>query len=141
LRLRILAVLLLLPALNNLAGAQRLPTSVIPSHYKLWIDPNIEKQQSSGEETIDVLLAQASNEIVLNSLNLEISSAEVIAGGKTEQAKVSYDQPEEMIRLIVAEAIPPGPAALHLKFRQPHFRTARFVPEQDRAPVLCGYAV
>jgi hypothetical protein len=57
LRLRILAVLLLLPALSNLAGAQRLPTNVIPSHYKLWIDPNIEKQQFAGEETIDVQLA------------------------------------------------------------------------------------
>src|SRR6201999_129333 len=54
LRFRILAILLLLPALSDLAGAQRLPTSVIPSHYKLWIDPNIEKQQFSGEETIDV---------------------------------------------------------------------------------------
>src|ERR1700733_11031014 len=114
--MRMLAVLLLLPALNNLAGGQRLPTNVIPSHYKLWIDPNIAKEQFSGEETIDVQLAQASNEIVLNSLNLEISSAEVMAGGKTQQAKVSYDQPDEMIRLIVAEAVPPGPAALHLKF-------------------------
>jgi len=56
---------------------------------------------------IDVQLAQATNEIVLNSLNLEISSAEVIAGGKTQQAKVSYDQPNEIIRLTVAEAIPP----------------------------------
>src|SRR5277367_3109417 len=101
---------MLLPALNNLAGAQRLPTSVIPSHYKLWIDPDIEKQQFSGEEMIDVQLAQASNGIVLNSLNLEIGSAEVIAGGKTQQAKVNYDQPDEMIRLMVAGAIPPGPA-------------------------------
>jgi aminopeptidase N/puromycin-sensitive aminopeptidase len=116
LRLRKLAVLLLLPVLNHLAAAQRLPTVVIPSHYKLRIDPNIEKQQFSGEETIDVQLAQASKEIVLNSLNLEISSAEVMANGKIQQAKVSYDQPDEMIRLVVAEAIPPGRAALHLKF-------------------------
>ncbi len=114
--MRMLAVLLLLPALNNLAVAQRLPTNVVPGHYKLFIDPSIEKQQFSGEETIDVQLAQASKEIVLNSLNLEISSAEVMAGGKTQQANVSYDQPDEMIRLRVAEAVPPGPAALHLKF-------------------------
>ncbi len=114
-RVRILTVLLLLPAFH-LAAAQRLPTTVIPSHYKLWIDPSIEKQQFSGEETIDVQLAQASNEIVLNSLNLEISTAEVIVGGKTQQAKVSYDQPDEMIRLTVAEVIPSGPAALHLKY-------------------------
>jgi len=80
--------------------------------------------------------------IVLNSLNLEISSAEVIAGGKTQQAKVSYDQPNEIIRLTVAEAIPPGPAALHLQvFRQAYWRVARPVPEQDLAAVLCRHAV
>src|ERR1700742_5252658 len=111
-----LAALLLLPPLTHLAEAQRLPTSVVPSHYKLWIDPNIEKQQFSGEETIDVQLAQESKEIVLNSLDLEVGSAEVMAGGKTQQAQVSYDQSDEMIRLVVADAVPPGPAALHLKF-------------------------
>jgi aminopeptidase N len=114
--LRILAALLLLPALNNFAGGQRLPASVIPSHYKLFIDPNIETQSFSGEETIDVQLGRASKEIVLNSLDLEVSSAEVIAGGKARPAQLSYDAPNEMIRLVVADALPPGPAALHLKF-------------------------
>jgi aminopeptidase N len=114
--LRILAALLLLPALNNFAGGQRLPASVVPSHYKLFIDPNIETQSFSGEETIDVQLGRASKEIVLNSLDLEVSSAEVIAGGKARPAQLSYDAPNEMIRLVVADALPPGPAALHLKF-------------------------
>ena len=114
--MRILAALLLLPALNNFAGGQRLPASVIPSHYKLFIDPNIETQSFSGEETIDVQLGRASKEIVLNSLDLEVSSAEVIAGGKARPAQLSYDAPNEMIRLVVADALPPGPAALHLKF-------------------------
>jgi aminopeptidase N len=114
--LRMLAALLLLPPLTHLAEAQRLPTNVVPSHYKLWIDPNIEKQQFSGEETIDVQLAQESKEIVLNSLDLEVGSAEVMAGGKTQQAQVRYDQSDEMIRLVLADAVPPGPAALHLKF-------------------------
>jgi aminopeptidase N len=114
--LRILAALLLLPALNNFAGGQRLPASVIPSHYKLFIDPNIETQSFSGEETIDVQLGRASKEIVLNSLDLEVSSAEVIAGGKARPAQLSYDAPDEMIRLVVADALPPGTAALHLKF-------------------------
>jgi aminopeptidase N len=114
--LRILAALLLLPALNNFAGGQRLPASVVPSHYKLFIDPNIETQSFSGEETIDVQLGRASKEIVLNSLDLEVSSAEVIAGGKARPAQLSYDAPDEMIRLVVADALPPGTAALHLKF-------------------------
>ena len=116
LRLIMLAALLLLTALNNIAEGQRLPKGVVPSHYKLWIDPSIEQQRFSGEETIDVQLAQAASEIVLNSLDLEVTSAEVMAGGKTQPAQVRYDQPEEMIHLAVTEPLPAGPAALHLKF-------------------------
>jgi aminopeptidase N/puromycin-sensitive aminopeptidase len=116
LRLKILPAVLLLLALNGAAEGQRLPASVIPSHYKLFIDPSIESQRFSGEETIDVRLAQSTKEIVLNSLDLDVSAAEVIAGGTTQPAQVSYDKPAEVIRLAVAPEIPPGPAVLHLKF-------------------------
>jgi aminopeptidase N/puromycin-sensitive aminopeptidase len=116
LRLKILSAVLLLLALNGAAEGQRLPASVIPSHYKLFIDPSIESQRFSGEETIDVRLAQSTKEIVLNSLDLEVTAAEVIAGGTSQPAQVSYDKPAEVIRLAVAGEIPPGPAALHLKF-------------------------
>jgi aminopeptidase N len=114
--LKILSAVLLLLALSGVAEGQRLPATVVPTHYKLFIDPGIESQRFSGEETIDVQLAQSTKEIVLNSLNLEISAAEVIAGGTTQPAQVTYDEPAEIIRLAVAADIPPGPAALHLKF-------------------------
>jgi hypothetical protein len=91
--LKILSAVLLLLALNGFAEGQRLPASVVPSHYKLFIDPSIESQRFSGEETIDVRLAQSTKEIVLNSLDLEVSAAEVIAGGTTQPAQVSYDKP------------------------------------------------
>ncbi len=114
--MKILGALLLLPVLHSVAGAQRLPADVIPTHYKLFIDPSIERQSFSGEETINVRLTQASKEIVLNSLDLDVTSAEVTAGGKTHKATVTYDKPNEMIRLVLPDALPPGPAALHLKF-------------------------
>ena len=62
--------------------AQRLPQTVMPSHYKLSLDPNIEQKQFSGEETIDVSVNAPVKEIVLNSLDLDISEAEVSSGGK-----------------------------------------------------------
>jgi aminopeptidase N len=113
--LRIVPAIFLLLTLNGVAGGQRLPTSVVPSHYRLFLDPSIESQRFSGEETIDVRLTQATKEIVLNSLDLEISAAEV----NSQPAQVSYEPANEMIRLAVAADLPPGPAVLHLKFSGP----------------------
>jgi aminopeptidase N/puromycin-sensitive aminopeptidase len=97
-------------------AAQRLPGNVIPANYKLFLDPRITDGQFSGEETISVRLTEPLTEIVLNSLDLEISLAEITVGGKTQQAKVTYDRPSEMVRLALPGSVPSGPAALHLKF-------------------------
>src|SRR3954471_16105992 len=96
--------------------AQRLPTTVVPSHYKLFLDPDIAGQKFSGEETITVQVQQSTSEIVLNSLGLEISLAEATVANKTVPAKVTYDQPNEMVRLSFAEPVPKSAVNLHLKF-------------------------
>src|SRR5215467_7524316 len=98
--------------------AQRLPTSVVPSNYKLSLDPDIAGQKFSGEETITVQVQQPVREIVLNSLGLEISVAEVVPGPDmaTLPAQVTYDQPNEMVRLNFATPVQKGVVGLHLKF-------------------------
>jgi aminopeptidase N/puromycin-sensitive aminopeptidase len=113
------ALIILLPAVA--AGglqAQRLPTTVVPSNYKLSLDPDIAGQKFSGEETITVQVQQATSEITLNSLGLEISLAEVLPGldMATLPAQVTYDQPNEMARLTFAKPVPKGIVGLHLKF-------------------------
>jgi aminopeptidase N len=96
--------------------AQRLPTTIVPSHYKLLLDPDIGKQRFSGEETITVQVQQATSEMVLNSLGLEISLAEATAANTVLQAQVTYDQPNEMVRLVFAKPVPKGTIGLHLQF-------------------------
>lgn len=96
--------------------AQRLPTTIIPGHYKLLLDPDIGQQKFTGEETITVQVQQATSEIVLNSLGLDISLAEATAAQKTVPARVTYDQPNETARLSLAQPLPAGAASLHLKF-------------------------
>ena len=109
-----LIVLLLLAAFD--LQAQRLPTTVIPSHYKLLLDPDIGQQKFTGEETITVQVQQATSEIVLNSLGLDISLAEATAADKIVPAQVTYDQPNETVRLSLAQPLPAGAASLHLTF-------------------------
>jgi aminopeptidase N/puromycin-sensitive aminopeptidase len=99
--------------------AQRLPKNVVPSHYKIFIDPNIAGQKFFGEETIDVQVTQSTAEIMLNSLDLEINLAEATAGGAMQTAQVSYDKPGEMVKLAFPKPVPAGTAALHLKFSAP----------------------
>jgi aminopeptidase N/puromycin-sensitive aminopeptidase len=106
-------LLLVLPALT---AAQRLPASVAPNHYKLTLDPNIEQKKFSGEETIDVRVGQPTAEIVLNSLNLDISEAELITTAGAQPAKVTYDKPKEMVRLVLPQQLPAGSAQIHLKY-------------------------
>ncbi|MGH9569454.1 MAG: M1 family metallopeptidase, partial [Candidatus Angelobacter sp.] len=96
--------------------AQRLPANVVPENYKLMIDPEIAAHKFSGEETITVRATRPTSEIVLNSLDLEITAAELIMGGSTQPAQVSYDKPNEVIRLSFQHSVPAGPASIHLKW-------------------------
>src|SRR5256714_7134250 len=117
-RAKFALIILLLPVAAFDLHAQRLPTTVVPSNYKLSLDPDIAGQKFSGEETITVQVKQPTREIVLNSLGLEISVAEAIRGldMPTLPAQVTYDEPNEMARLTFAKPVPKGIISLHLKF-------------------------
>jgi aminopeptidase N len=117
-RARLTLFTLLFVTLTTGVHAQRLPQNVVPSNYKLSLDPDIGQQRFSGEETITVQLQQPTQEIVLNSLDLEISSAEALLGLDMAAlpAQVTYDQPGEMVRLTFAKPVPKGIVGLHLKF-------------------------
>jgi aminopeptidase N len=111
----VLFILFFIVAVSGMQ-AQRLPKTVVPSHYKLFLDPDIKAQKFTGEETITVQVQQTTGEIVLNSLGLEISLAEATAGGDTMPAQVSYNKPSEMVRLTFAKPLPAGAVSLHLKY-------------------------
>lgn len=118
-RLRLtFAVFLFLSISAITLQAQRLPATVVPNHYKLFLDPDIAGQKFTGEETINVHVQQSTSEIVLNSLGLEISLAEALPGFDMSAlpAQVTYDQPNEMVRLVFSKPVPKGAIVLHLKF-------------------------
>ncbi len=109
-------VLSLMVFLSVAANAQRLPKTVVPSHYKLFLDPSISGQKFSGEESIAVHVSQPISEITLNSLDLDITLAEVSSGGHTQQAKITYDKPQETVKLSFDGPVAAGNADLHLKY-------------------------
>ncbi|HEX4603536.1 MAG TPA: M1 family peptidase, partial [Candidatus Angelobacter sp.] len=117
-RVRSMYFAILLAICSTGLHAQRLPKAVVPSHYKLSLDPDINGQKFSGEETITVRLQQPTREIALNSLGLEIGLAEAITGldMPTLSAQITYDLPAEMAKLTFAKTVPAGIVGLHLKY-------------------------
>ena len=56
------------------ARAQRLPTGVTPEHYSLTITPDLKAATFKGVETIDVTVANETDSITLNALDLRFIS-------------------------------------------------------------------
>lgn len=55
----------------------RLPTNAIPRHYRVRIEPDLSNETFTGSVEIDIELAAAANEIVLNSQDLNIITTSV----------------------------------------------------------------
>ena len=119
---RVLLVTIGIVGLHMIAVGQRLPAGgavVVPRHYQLFLDPNLEAKTFSGEETIDVQIKESSKDIAINSLDLDVSFAEIISNGKAQRAVVSYDKAMELVKLHVGDSPAAGDAQIHLKFSAP----------------------
>ena len=53
----------------------RLPRHVIPTHYDLRIEPDLPSHSFTGHEVVTVTVTEPTAEILLNAVELEISSA------------------------------------------------------------------
>ena len=97
-------------------ASYRLTESIRPNRYRLSLAPDIEAAKFTGTVEIDVELDNPTNQIRLNAVDLEISSALVLIGGGQLAAEVSYDPDNEMAALSFDSPIGPGNATLKLAF-------------------------
>jgi puromycin-sensitive aminopeptidase len=98
-----------------------LPTSVRPHAYRLVLTPDLEAATFVGDVEIDVAVEEATATITLNAAELEITFAELNdadpdGGYALAPTGIALDPDEERATLTFAEAIPTGPATLHLGF-------------------------
>ncbi|MGD0882216.1 MAG: M1 family metallopeptidase [Acidimicrobiales bacterium] len=100
-------------------SAYRLPTTVLPRHYRLTLVPDLAAATFTGEVEIDVTIDAATSTIVLNAAELVIDSVTLTpgdAGGPIAPTSVALDADEERAVLSFAEPLAVGPATVRLAF-------------------------
>ncbi len=98
------------------ASGQRLPQTVIPSHYALTLTSDLKAATFTGVETIDVTVSKPVKAITLNSAEITFDSVSVSAAGREQKAVVSLDKDKEQATFTFANAVPPGKAALSIRY-------------------------
>jgi puromycin-sensitive aminopeptidase len=96
----------------------RLPRTVVPQHYTITVEPDLESFTFKGSEVVDLDVEETVDAIVLNALDLVIVDGELVQpqSGRRLGVTVSYDAERERATLQLSGPAEPGPWELHLQW-------------------------
>jgi puromycin-sensitive aminopeptidase len=99
-------------------SAYKLPTNVRPSRYEIKLTPDLQNFTFVGEESIDIAVREATNEILLNAVELEVQSAVAKKDGTSTEydAQVTMEEANERVVLRFSHNLEPGKWTLQLNF-------------------------
>ena len=101
-----------------MGDSHRLPRHVRPLRYDLRFEPDLKAATFAGHETITVSVSRPTKTIILNAVELQITSASIDNGkGLSHRAVIRLDEPAERCRLTFPSAIPTGKWTLSLSFQ------------------------
>ena len=96
----------------------RLPRHIIPIRYDLRLEPDLATATFAGRETIVLTVTQATSTIILNAVDLTISSAILEGVSSTRlEATVQLEDSTQRYQLTFSQPITPGEWRLHLAFQ------------------------
>jgi len=98
------------------ANAQRLPTTVVPTHYTLALTPDLKNATFTGVESIDVNIAQATKTITLNAIELAFQSVTIYPNGPQQTGTVSLDEERQQATFTFPSVIPAGTATIEIRY-------------------------
>ena len=95
----------------------RLPLSVVPSAYRLFLEPDLIRYTFSGRVEIDVVIAEDIDRISLNALELELSGV-TLTGRDAESfsGEPVFDSTYQTATFTFNKVIPAGGATLSMSF-------------------------
>lgn len=91
----------------------RLPRQVVPSHYTLRLEPDLENFTFNGTVTVTIDILEQVDEIVLNTAEIEIVSAEL---GASKITGTTYDEEYERSTFTLHSAVEPGQYELTIEY-------------------------
>ncbi len=97
----------------------RLPTAVVPRHYDLTLEPDLEAGTFAGRARIELEVGEPVAEVVLNAKELALEDARVEdAGGRpVPVTALSLDEERERATFALGRPLAPGPCRLEVAFR------------------------
>src|SRR6267143_1589421 len=95
----------------------RLPRHVVPIRYDLRLEPDLTAARFAGQETITLTVLQPTSELVLNAIELDITSAQIEGNsGPARQATMALDALLERCHLTFTAPLSPGTWKLTMTF-------------------------
>ncbi|MEI8051911.1 MAG: M1 family peptidase, partial [Actinomycetes bacterium] len=95
----------------------RLSDDILPRSYRLFLEPDLDAAVFAGHVEIDLEVIAESSAVILNAIDLEISSASVTrADGSEVSCTVTLDAETERATITPPEALTVGPATIALTF-------------------------
>ncbi len=94
----------------------RLPRRVVPRHYRLRMEPDLDAATFAGSEVVTVDVVKPTDRVVLNAAELRIDQARFVRGNTRIDAEVSYDEERQRANLRVSEPLSAGQWEFHCRF-------------------------
>jgi puromycin-sensitive aminopeptidase len=96
----------------------RLPKHVVPLRYDLRLEPDLTAARFAGQETITLTVLRPTSDIVLNAIELDITSAQIEGDScPARQATIALDASLQRCHLTFTELLSPGIWKLAIAFR------------------------
>ncbi len=98
------------------ATAQRLPSTVIPTHYTLKLTPDLKAATFSGEEAIDVNILESTRSITLNAIEIAFQAVTIYPNGPQQVGTVSLDPDKQQATFTFPKTVPAGSATIKIRY-------------------------
>jgi aminopeptidase N len=92
----------------------KLPKTVVPAHYAIELEPNLESLTLAGAEVVDIEVREPTARLVLNAVAMTLSSASI--DNEAQSAAIALDSGAETATLTFPQPLAAGAHKLRIAF-------------------------
>src|SRR5262245_18103430 len=92
----------------------KLPKTVVPIHYAIELEPDLEGLTLAGRETVDIEVRESTARLVLNAVNMSLAEASI--DEETQSATIALDAAAETATLTFPQPLAAGRHKLRVSF-------------------------